>query len=394
MATSWVDSVKVSNSPAALQLTKMALLVRLVCLFAALTVTLGEPRTKWFMVGVLLLGASSYVGLASPRVLQLIARHPALALVDVVVMLGAVVVTGVDGPLVLGSLTTAILVGLWIAERFSVVVVVCMVGLYAVALQMDGRTEIRFNDAVLMPLTFILLWLVGVIVRRALLAELQSQVALSDAITLAAAADERARFAREIHDSLAKSLQGISLSAAALPRWVESSPEVAVDKAQIVAVAAAQAVDDARSLMTNIRRTTSREPLPSMVKMVTEAWRRRTGGRVVLDVADVDIADDSHRYELLAALGEALENVSRHAGRCTTTVSLSGLGDQIMLTVADDGVGAAPGVVSAAQKDGHFGVKGMHERLAQIGGMATWESTPGKGTTVRLLAHREGLVEK
>jgi len=372
----------------------MALLVRLVCLFAALTVTLGEPRTKWFMVGVLLLGASSYVGLASPRVLQLIARHPALALVDVVVMLGAVVVTGVDGPLVLGSLTTAILVGLWIAERFSVVVVVCMVGLYAVALQMDGRTEIRFNDAVLMPLTFILLWLVGVIVRRALLAELQSQVALSDAITLAAAADERARFAREIHDSLAKSLQGISLSAAALPRWVESSPEVAVDKAQIVAVAAAQAVDDARSLMTNIRRTTSREPLPSMVKMVTEAWRRRTGGRVVLDVADVDIADDSHRYELLAALGEALENVSRHAGRCTTTVSLSGLGDQIMLTVADDGVGAAPGVVSAAQKDGHFGVKGMHERLAQIGGMATWESTPGKGTTVRLLAHREGLVEK
>ena len=231
-------------------------------------------------------------------------------------------------------------------------------------------------------------------VRKAVEEQQRTLGALEDAVRLAATAEEGARFAREIHDSLAKSLQGVALGASALSTWMERDPEVAKVKAQEVSEAAAVAVDDARALMKNLRRTTVREQLTQMLRQVVMAWEARGDHRAEVSVDDVDVASDSHRYELLVALGEALENISRHAGPCRTLVTLRSEGDDAVLSVQDEGRGASDEGLTRAEVEGHFGVRGMRERLESVGGLATWKSTPGVGTHVTFRVHQCGLVER
>jgi signal transduction histidine kinase len=176
--------------------------------------------------------------------------------------------------------------------------------------------------------------------------------------------------------------------------WIERDPEVAKVKAREVSQAAAVAVDDARVLMTKLRRTTVREPLTQMLRQVVMAWEAGGDHRAEVSVDDVDVASDSHRYELLVALGEALENITRHAGPCRTLVSLRSDGDDVVLTVQDEGRGTSEGTVSRAEAEGHFGVRGMRERLESVGGRVSWHSAPGVGTNVAFRVHQEGLVER
>ena len=176
--------------------------------------------------------------------------------------------------------------------------------------------------------------------------------------------------------------------------WMGRDPELGKIKAQEVSQAAAVAVDDARVLMANLRRPTVREPLTQMLRQVVMAWEARGDHRAEVSVDDVDVASDSHRYELLVALGEALENITRHAGPCRTRVTLRSEGDDAVLTVQDEGRGATDEGVTRAEGLGHFGVRGMHERLASVGGLATWKSTPGVGTNVTFRVHQQGLVER
>lgn len=379
-------------SPAALRISRAAFLVRLAALLAAMVASIGEPLTLVFVLGAAVVAGSSYLGLAHPEVLALVARHPLLGMADMVVLFFVVLVAGLDSPLVLATLTTALLIGLWLDERSSTLVTATLVTAYVVAVAGDGGDGADFRSVVVVPFVYVLLWLVGISVRRALAAERASQAALQDALTLATASEERARFAREVHDSLAKSLQGISLSASALPHWVERDPETCKAKAVEVARAAATAVEDARVLMTGLRRSTVLEPLADVVRQVVLAWEARTGRRADLEVADVDLGDPAVRHDLLAALSEALENVHRHAGGCATTVRLLSRSGQVVLQVTDTGGGASDAQVRAAEENGHFGLRGMRERLSGAGGTVLWSSEPGVGTSVTFVVPTEVAV--
>jgi signal transduction histidine kinase len=323
--------------------------------------------------------------------------HPILAMLDVLVLFAVLLLTGTDGPLVLATLTTALLVGLWLNRRSAGLVAFVLVMVYILVWHFrDQRTldHDQFLGAVVIPFAYVCLAAVGMSVRKAVDEQQRSLSALEDAVRLASAAEERARFAREIHDSLAKSLQGVSLGASALATWIERDPEVAKVRARDVARAAALAVDDARVLMTNLRRTTAREPLPQMLRQVVMAWEAGGDHRAEVSVADVEVASDSDRYQLLVALGEALENVTRHAGPCRTLVTLRSEGDEAVLTVQDKGRGAADDRVNRAEAEGHFGVRGMCERLESVGGRVSWQSVPGVGTNVTFRVHQAGLVER
>ena len=97
----------------------------------------------------------------------------------------------------------------------------------------------------------------------------------------------------------------------------------------------------------------------------------------------VDLSTDA-RYEALAIVSEALENVQRHAGAGTVSVSLSGAGGgTVRIAVVDDGRGfvVPDGGVSPPR---HFGLTGMHERAAQAGAELSVTSVPGQGTRVVL----------
>jgi signal transduction histidine kinase len=392
-----MTSLQPEISPLLVRISKVSFLVRLAALLAALLGNVGRPLTLVFVVGVAVLAATSFHGLMKPSLAGLVMAHPILAMLDVLVLFAVLLLTGTDGPLVLATLTTALLIGLWLNQRSAGLVAFMLVMIYVLVWHfIDERTvdHGQFLGLVIIPFAYVCLAAVGMSVRKAVEEQQLSLSALEDAVRLAGAAEERARFAREIHDSLAKSLQGVALGASALPTWIERDPDAAKAKALEVSQAAAVAVDDARALMTNLRRTTVREPLSSMMRQVVMAWEARGDHRAEVSIDDVDVASDSHRYELLVALGEALENITRHAGPCQTRVTLRSEGDDAVLTVQDKGRGASDEGVTRAEGQGHFGVRGMRERLESVGGLATWNSTPGVGTNVTFRVHQQGLVER
>ncbi|MCO1659990.1 sensor histidine kinase [Pseudonocardia humida] len=81
------------------------------------------------------------------------------------------------------------------------------------------------------------------------------------------------------------------------------------------------------------------------------------------------------------AVGEALENVRRHAGTGRAALALTGVVDRLVVTVSDRGAGFAP---SAVPRSRHGLVLSIRERMARVGGSADIRSAPGSGTVVEL----------
>lgn len=377
--------------------TQTAFVVRLVGLLATLLLLMGRELTPAILIGVVAAGLTSYVGLARPEYLRLVSRHPSLALMDLAIMGTAVAFAGVDSPLILVLLPTALLLGLWADRAAGVIVIVSLLGVYALALQMTTFAgQGSFIVIVIVPFVFIVLWLLGLTVSRAVEGERRAQAAVRDAIASAAAASERTAIAREIHDSMAKSLQGIVMTSAALPTLMERNPEGARGHAHELQDMAGQAVHQMRQIMSSLRERSSDQSLSSAVAEVAMAWQSATGRQVELAVREnLDTEDDAVRYELVHCVTEALDNVHRHAGPCRVVLSMeSPTSDRLMVGIADDGAGMAETALGAAAAAGHHGVSGIRERMARIGGRTDVRSTPGRGTTVTLSIHREGLIER
>jgi DNA-binding NarL/FixJ family response regulator len=196
-------------------------------------------------------------------------------------------------------------------------------------------------------------------------------------VTTAAATEERTKVARELHDNLAKSLQGIAMTATALPLQLERHPERAAESALSIREMAATAVHQVRGVMVDLRAKTSEGTLSAAAAQVVLGWAARTGRNPQLLIDDVDAAEEATRYELLSVLGESLDNVHRHAGPCEVTVELHEDQGFLSLAVRDTGAGFEPATLSAAQAAGHHGVDGMQERMARVGGWCTVTGAAG-----------------
>lgn len=197
-----------------------------------------------------------------------------------------------------------------------------------------------------------------------------------------AAASERARLARELHDSVAKTLRGVSFAAVALPSSLRRQPGLAEQLAATVSTGAETAVREARELLSALRRDAPDQPFADTVRSVCATWTATSGVPVDLALTEVE-PTLAARYELTQILHEALRNVARHAGATRVEVGLARAADRVRLTVRDDGAGfTPPGDLSQLSGRGSFGVIGMSERARTVGGHLAFESRPGGGTTV------------
>lgn len=366
------------------QLTQVSLLARLVGLAAGLLALSGSPMSLATTVGFLIVGFTSFFGLMNTSVLDLARRHPLIAMADAVLLAGIVAVNGIDSPLLLAALTTALLLGLWLELLSGAIVMICLVSLYVGAALLGAEgTGPAFTAWVTIPFVYVTLWLLGLTMRRSLESEASAQVILRDAVTTAAATEERTKVARQLHDSLAKSLQGIAMTATALPLQLERHPERAAESARSIRDMAATAVHQVRGVMSDLRTKTSEGTMAEATTQVVLGWATRTGRNPELEIDDVDTSEEATRYELLTVLGEALDNVHRHAGPCDVRVGLHEEHGSLVLTVTDTGSGFAPSALRAASTAGHHGVDGMHERMARVGGWCTVTGEPGRGTVVQ-----------
>ncbi|WP_329262463.1 sensor histidine kinase [Actinoallomurus sp. NBC_01490] len=187
--------------------------------------------------------------------------------------------------------------------------------------------------------------------------------------------DERARMAREIHDTLAQGFTGIIAQLEAARQNPDQWRRF-TDQAQALA---RENLSEARRSVRALRpERLEQARLPEAISGMSERWSQTTGIAVGVEttgeprpmLADVEVA-------LFRVAQEALTNVAKHAKATRVGLTLSYMDDVVLLDVRDDGVGFEP-----CDADGGFGLSSMRQRLLRVAGNLAVESNPGEGTAV------------
>lgn len=198
--------------------------------------------------------------------------------------------------------------------------------------------------------------------------------------------EERARIARELHDELGQMLTGVKLDA----KWLASALTGGEVFIQEKIVSMSKLIDDTLDAMRRVAADLRPVMLDDLgleaaLEWLTEEFGKRSGlhTRLELDVADglcqlqqldTEIATAAYRVTQ-----ECLNNIARHARALHVQILLRCTGDKIFLRIADDGQG-----MTERQKRNSFGIVGMRERTAGLGGTFHISSIKGEGTCVEV----------
>jgi two-component sensor histidine kinase len=197
---------------------------------------------------------------------------------------------------------------------------------------------------------------------------------------------ERARVAREIHDTLLQSLGSVALELEAVTNQLGGEPQATVETLRQLRRHVTDCVREARDSIEGLRSTG--EPR-DLVKSLNEFVRSSSAGK---DVSfTVSVVGNGHRptssevvEQLLRISQEAVTNSLRHGHPKAIQIDLEYQNDAVLLSVTDDGCGFdAKDPLYAAP--GHWGIAIMRERAAIVGGSFHITSDAGKGTAVEVV---------
>jgi signal transduction histidine kinase len=198
--------------------------------------------------------------------------------------------------------------------------------------------------------------------------------------------DERQRLAGEIHDTLAQGLTGIitQLEAAEQSRNQPYEWRRHVDKARALA---RENLKEARRSVQALRPgQLEGSRLPEAIAHMASEWSQASSVPVRLETTGDPVPlPPELEVTLFRVAQEALTNVARHANATRVGLTMSYLGEVVLLDVRDDGVGFQVDSDGQADRsaDGHgYGFSAMRQRLQRVGGSLEVESAPGAGTAV------------
>ncbi len=206
----------------------------------------------------------------------------------------------------------------------------------------------------------------------------------------AAVLEERARLARDLHDSVTQSLFSLSMMAkAAHAQHARKAPALG-GTLERISTLSQQALTEMRALLFELRPSAlAEEGLSGALDKLAASYRVRfdlplrfEGGVDVRLDPDVETA-------MFRIVQEALNNAVKHAGAKSVDLWLEAVRGRLRASVEDDGAGFEVAALSAVPSDGRQGGMGllsMRERAAAAGLALRIESTPGKGTTVTVEA--------
>jgi signal transduction histidine kinase len=201
---------------------------------------------------------------------------------------------------------------------------------------------------------------------------------------------ERTRIARELHDTLLQSFQGLMFRLQTVRNLLPAKPDEAITVLDPALVLGEDAIDEARNAVDGLRASekvvadlesgltaiaaaladiTHTTPKPSWTVVTT--GRPREVRRTVL-------------YELYPVAQEALSNAFRHACSRTIAVESHHSVNELRISVTDDGVGFDDEAERSQQSRRHWGLQGMRERVERLGGQLSVRSCRGDGTVVSL----------
>ncbi|MVU83787.1 sensor histidine kinase [Nocardia sp. ET3-3] len=193
---------------------------------------------------------------------------------------------------------------------------------------------------------------------------------------------ERERLAMEIHDTLAQGLSSQRMLLQAADRVWDTDPARARAHVRDAAAVAEHNLAEARRFVHDLTPTDLAGG--SLVEALRAMAERERGESLTVDIhiegAPVELPPGVEAALLRIAQG-ALANAREHAGATSVTLTLTDLGDRLLLDIADDGKGFDPAAPATSADRGH-GLPAMRARLRQLGGALTVESAPGDGTVV------------
>ncbi|MFG2261336.1 GAF domain-containing sensor histidine kinase [Streptomyces sp. NPDC048720] len=196
-------------------------------------------------------------------------------------------------------------------------------------------------------------------------------------------AEERSRLAHELHDAVSQKLFSLRLTAQAAAALVDRDPARAKGELHQVAVLAAEAADELRAAVVELRPAALDEDgLVATLRTQIQVLDRAHTARVSFAANGFRALPAAQEEAVLRVAQEALHNALRHSGAEHVRVTVDRRGGGAVLRVADDGTGFDPTAVRRAGR--HLGLVSMRDRAGGVGGTLTVHAAPGRGTTIEM----------
>ena len=198
-------------------------------------------------------------------------------------------------------------------------------------------------------------------------------------------ADERVRIARDLHDTLLQSVQGLMLRFHVAAQEVpQSTParsrlEQALKSADVVLLEGRDRVNSLRSnSLNNLTLTEAIEAIGAHFTCQEDV------AFSVLTEGEVEALDPIVSEEMFCIGREALTNAFHHAKASRIVVIATFGREDLRLSCSDNGVGIPAHILAAYRKEGHWGLVGMRERAAKIRAVFDCQSSANTGTMIRV----------
>jgi signal transduction histidine kinase len=192
---------------------------------------------------------------------------------------------------------------------------------------------------------------------------------------------ERRRLAGEIHDGISQRIVSLSFHLSAAADAVSSDPASAAEQIARAQELAAGALDETRQAIAGLRPPVLDDL--GLAASLESLARSIPLPNVAVDTVGIDLPEHVETAVYRIAQ-EALQNVMKHSSAAHVKLRLSVIAGAVLLEISDDGVGFDP--ASAAGRAGPvgYGLPGMQQRAELLGGQLTADSSPGRGTVLRL----------
>jgi len=204
---------------------------------------------------------------------------------------------------------------------------------------------------------------------------------------------ERTRIARELHDTLLQSFQGLLLHLQVVSDLLPMRPQESKQKLESAVDQAAEAIREGRDAVQDLRSsvTVTNDVALALNVLGQELAVDETNHSASAPVFHVEVEGaprDLHpvaRDEVYRIAGEALRNAFRHADAQHVEIEIRYDERRLRLRLRDDGKGIDPKLLTDDGDEGHYGLRGMRERAKLLGGKLTVWSERGSGTEVELI---------
>jgi signal transduction histidine kinase len=299
-----------------------------------------------------------------------------LVLPDMLLLtLGVHFTGGIQSDLYLAFFVPIVACGLAYRVRFTLLIAFAAAVLHLIATWHD-RFEPHYWEYVATRTFFFAIagWLVSFIARSEEGRRQRENVLRQEL----AVAEERARIARELHDSAGNALVAAIQHAQLCQHLLSQSPEQARQQLSEHIDALRYALDEMRELVFHLRPVSlSPDEFANLLRQFVARFSQRTGVQVNLQLDDLPIPSPAMSIALMRLVQEALTNAVKHGKATVIEVTMKREGRNLVGIIRDNGVGFEPERTSAG-----LGLQTMQERIAAFGGSLKIQSAPQQGTTV------------